>query len=217
MVRSSLHNLRATEVSTQGKIYVARADEGVQRLSALISRMSEATRLESMLADSEKAPCDTARLAAGCVEGYRLAYSSTQFGFHASDAPIMLEVVADAVAQLRDKLVQNAVDFALPDTVVTISLFQSTKPICIRAGNKGHMLSPENSAGLFSAMASTRVDSFSNANSACHLGWSLCIVRLIAEFNHGTVAPHNLPDGSGVRFEVLLANSVAQSKQPNSG
>lgn len=73
VVRSPLHNLRATQVSTQGKIYVALADEDVQRLSALVSCMSEATRLESMLADSEQAPCDTARLAAGCVEGYRLA------------------------------------------------------------------------------------------------------------------------------------------------
>ena len=99
----------------------------------------------------------------------------------------MLEVVADAVAQLRDKLVQNAVDFALPGIVVTISLFQSTKPICIRAGNKGRMLFSEISAGLFSAMVSTRVDSFSNANSAGHLGLGLCLVRLIAEFNHGTV------------------------------
>ena len=213
VVRSSLDNLRATGISEQGKVYVARADEGVHRLSSLISRMSEATRLESMLIGSEKIRCDITRLIAGCVEGYRLAYPSTQFVFHRPDAPIMFDVIADAVAQLLDKLVQNAVDFARPDTPVTVSLASSANQILIQVENKGTILSPEIVASLFSAMVSSRGDSIKNGG---HLGLGLYIVRLIAEFHHGTATAHNLSDGSGVRFEVLLAKSFFQSKNPNS-
>ena len=213
VVRSSLDNLRATGISEQGKVYVARADEGVHRLTSLISRMSEATRLESMLIGSEKIRCDITRLIAGCVEGYRLAYPSTQFVFHRPDAPIMFDVIADAVAQLLDKLVQNAVDFARPDTPVTVSLASSANQILIQVENKGTILSPEISASLFSAMVSSRGDSIKNGG---HLGLGLYIVRLIAEFHHGTATAHNLSDGSGVRFEVLLAKSFFQSKNPNS-
>lgn len=49
VVRSSLDNLRQAELPAQDRKYIDRADEGVARMSALISRMSEATQLEGML------------------------------------------------------------------------------------------------------------------------------------------------------------------------
>lgn len=208
IVRSSLDNLRATDISADGKIYVARADEGVQRLSSLISRMSEATQLESMLLGSEKERCDITQLIAGCVEGYRLAFPSTLFNLSVPDAPIMLDVIPDAIAQMLDKLVQNAVDFARPATPVTVTLATSGKRICIDVENKGAILSPEISANLFSSMVSSRgglvAPRGASMESGSHLGLGLTIVRLIAEFHHGTASARNLPDGSGVRFEVLL-------------
>ena len=209
VVRSSLDNLRASGISEDGKIYVTRADEGVQRLSSLISRMSEAAQLESMLAGSEKERCDIVRLIAGCVEGYRLAFPSTLFNLSVPDAPIMLDAIPDAIAQMLDKLVQNAVDFARSGTPVTVTLAKSGKQIRIDVENKGATLSREISANLFSSMVSSRAglvaprgDSIESGN---HLGLGLTIVRLIAEFHHGTASAHNLPDGSGVRIEVLMS------------
>ena len=209
VVRSSLDNLRASGISEDGKIYVARADEGVQRLSSLISRMSEATQLESMLIGSEKENCDIARLISGCVEGYRLAFPSTRFNLSVPDAPIMLEVIADAIAQMLDKLVQNAVDFAQRDTPVTVTLAKSGHQIRIQVENKGKPLSPEISSNLFGSMVSSRgglvAPRGESIESGSHLGLGLYIVRLIAEFHHGTASAHNLSDGSGVRIEVLMS------------
>ena len=198
VIRTSLDNLRATEIPTQGNVYIARADEGVQRLSSLISRMSEATRLESMLVGAEKESCDIGRLIAGCVEGYRAAYPSTAFVFHQPDEPIVRDAIADALAQMLDKLVQNAVDFAQPGSPVTITLGAPAKQIRISVENKGIKLSPDIASGLFSSMVTSRPD-------GSHLGLGLYIVRLIAEFHNGTVTAQSLPDGSGVRFEVLIA------------
>ena len=202
VVRSSLDNLRATEISVHGNVYIARADEGVQRLSSLIARMAEATRLEGMLVGAEKENCDLGRLVAGCVEGYRAAYSATGFVFNPPDSTIMIDGIADALAQMLDKLVQNAVDFARPDTPVTIFLGESAKRIRIQVENKGLPLTPDIAKSLFSSMVSARRD---GTESGSHLGLGLYIVRLIAEFHNGTVTAQNLPDGSGVKFEVLMS------------
>ena len=203
VVRSSLDNLRASEVSDDGKVYITRADEGVQRLSSLISRMAEATQLESMLAGAEKESCDLADLVAGCVEGYRLAFPSTTFVFHRPVAPVVQAVVADAIAQMLDKLVQNAVDFAQPASAVTILLVGSANVVCIQVENKGKTLSPDITASLFNSMVSSRTE---RADHGSHLGLGLFIVRLIAEFHAGTATAENLADGSGVRFEVSMSS-----------
>ena len=201
VVRSSLDNLRATEISGKGMVYVVRADEGVARLSSLISRMAEATQLESMLVGSEKESCDLGQLIAGCVEGYRLAYPSAAFVFVKPDSAIMGNVIADAIAQLLDKLVQNAVDFAVPGTPVSISISKSANKICLQVENKGKTIAPEISESLFNSMVSSRSDGM---DTGSHLGLGLYIVRLIAEFHGGTANARNLSDGSGVRFEVLM-------------
>ena len=201
VVRSSLDNLRATDAFDSGKVYIDRADEGVQRLSSLISRMGEATQLESMLAGAEKEQCNLSLLIAGCVEGYRLAFPSTGFVAQIPDSPVVLAVMPDAIAQMLDKLVQNAVDFATPGSPVTIALTRSTHEVRIEVENKGATLAPEISSSLFSSMVSSRRDG--NENNG-HLGLGLYIVRLIAEFHNGKVTAHNLADGSGVRFEVLI-------------
>ncbi len=206
VVRSSLDNLRATENSAQGNVYIARADEGVRRLSSLISRMAEATRLESMLVGAEKESCDIGLLIAGCVEGYRAAYPSTPFVFQQPGGHIVLDVIADALAQMLDKLVQNAVDFAEQDTPVTISLDESAKQIRIRVQNRGVTLVPDIASTLFSSMVASPRFGIENGT---HLGLGLYIVRLIAEFHNGTVNAQNLPDDSGVLFEVLLSGETA--------
>src|SRR4029079_17750077 len=45
VVRSSLDNLKAQTLPPEARVYVERAGEGVERLSRLISRLSEGTRL----------------------------------------------------------------------------------------------------------------------------------------------------------------------------
>src|SRR6476659_6268532 len=83
VVRSSLDNLKAHDLPADARVYVDRAGEGVDRLGRLISRLSEATRLERMLESAERERFDLRALVQGCVEGYRAAYPSRRFDYAA--------------------------------------------------------------------------------------------------------------------------------------
>jgi signal transduction histidine kinase len=74
--------------------------------------MTEAARLEEALDDAERERFDLRDVVAGCVEGYRVAYPQRPFAYQASGEPLVVEGVPEIVAQMLDKLVENAVDFA---------------------------------------------------------------------------------------------------------
>ena len=79
VVRSSLENLHAARTPEETRTYVARAEEGLARLGTILSRMTEASRLEQGLSAAERERFDAAAVVRGCVEGYRLAYATAQF------------------------------------------------------------------------------------------------------------------------------------------
>ncbi len=213
VVRSSLDNLRQGKLSDEDRVYVDRADEGVRRLAALISRMAEATQLEGLLQGAEKSQFDLAGVVRSCVDGYRMAYAAqAENAFELdvnTEGAILLHGIPDAIAQLLDKLVQNAVDFAVPGTPIRISLESDARRVLISVENRGPLLPADAFANLFVSMVSSRTHSTTHEG---HLGLGLYIVRLIAEFHGGTVKAVNLQDRSGVRFEVTLP-LMSQSTQ----
>ena len=203
VVRSSLDNLKAQPLADGARVYVDRAGEGVDRLARLISRLSEATRLERMLESAEREPFDVAKLVAGCVEGYRAAYAPRPFELARPEAPLVIHGVPDAVAQLVDKLAENAHDFAPPGTPVRFAV--AARPgggAVIAVENAGPALPEAARARLFDSMVSLRPPE--GGGEAGHLGLGLYIVRIVAEFHGGTVRAANLPGDAGVRFEVEL-------------
>ncbi len=54
VVRSSLENLRMEPVSEEARVYTERAAEGLARLETILTRMSEATRLEQLVRQPER-------------------------------------------------------------------------------------------------------------------------------------------------------------------
>ena len=201
VVRSSLDNLRHADMALSERVYIERADEGVKRLSLLIARMSEASQLEGILQGSEKEYFDLVAVVSGCVDGYRLAYPSSQFALSRPANGIKVEGLPDAIAQLLDKLIQNAIDFAIPGTSIVTSVFAEAKEVVLTVENRGAVMSQEVLSALFTSMVSARENS---SNQRSHLGLGLYIVRLIADFHGGAVSATNLRDGSGVRFELRL-------------
>ena len=204
VVRSSLDNLRQANSLVAASVYIERADEGVKRLSLLIARMSEASQLESMLHGSEKEQFDLVKVIFGCVEGYRLAYPENQFSCQSETTKIVMMGLPDTIAQLLDKLVQNAVDFspsAPSDKPIEVSILVTAQFAEISVVNVGPLIRADVMPNLFNSMVSARLDAY---DSDAHLGLGLYIVRLIAEFHGGHVEAKNLPDGRGVRFSARL-------------
>lgn len=199
VVRSSLDNLRLQAPSPETAVYVTRAEEGINRLETVLTRMAEATRLEQTVRTGERERFEAKTVLAGCVEGYRAAYPQRRFDLALTDQPVTLRGAPDLFAQMLDKLAANAADFAAGDTPIQISLAHATRVAVLRFVNTGPALPAEMRGRLFESMVSVRKE---RAGGAPHLGLGLYIVRLIAEFHGGHVSATNRPDGSGVVFEL---------------
>jgi dedicated sortase system histidine kinase len=200
VVRSSLENLHAARTAEETRTYVARAEEGLARLSTILSRMTEASRLEQGLSSATRERFDAVAVVRGCVEGYRLAYATRAFELIAPDRSIVLDGAPDLLAQMLDKLVENAADFATQGTPVRVSLAAQEGRAVLRVENNGPPLPDAIRDSLFDSMVSLRGE---RSGGAPHLGLGLYIARLIAEFHGGTLRAVNLP-GGGAAFEATL-------------
>jgi two-component system, OmpR family, sensor histidine kinase ChvG len=199
VVRSSLENLKMHPVPDEAAVCVARAGEGLERLDILLTRMTEATRLEQFVRQSERETFDARDVVRGCAGGYAAAYAQRRFALQVPEAPVFLRGAPDLYAQMLDKLAANAADFTTGDEPIAIRLGVRDGQAALTVSNRGPRL-PEAMAGkLFESMVSVRRE---NGGSEPHLGLGLYIVRLVAEFHGGRAEALDRADGSGVVVQV---------------
>ncbi len=203
VVRSSLDNLRLAPVPAEARVYLDRADDGLRRLSLILSRLSEATRLEQTLAATERERYDLIPVVRGSVEGYRSSHPDRTIALQEPGEPLYAVGSPDLFAQMLDKLVDNALGFARPATAVEIDLWRFGRAATLSVRNEGPRLPSEMGGRLFESMVSVRAKG-TRGEGAPHLGLGLYIVRLIAEFHGGAAAAHDRPDGRGVIVTVSL-------------
>jgi dedicated sortase system histidine kinase len=201
VVRSSLDNLKTQPFPDEAKVYMERADKGLTRLNRILINMSEATRLEQILQNAEREEFDLRPVVAGCVGGYCTAYPEQSIALSLPDKPVVLSGVPDLIAQLLDKLFNNALDFAHPGTEIAITLERHPESARLQVSNEGPQLPEQMQGRLFESMVSIR------PHKDCrepHLGLGLYIVRLIAEFHQGEASACNREDGKGVTVTITL-------------
>lgn len=203
VVRSSLDNLRLHNPPSPAAVYLDRADEGLTRLVTIMQRMTEASRLEQTLATSEREAFDLSRVVEGCVEGYRLANPAGRIGYLSETRGESMIVLGapDLVAQLLDKLVENALDFARPETAVEVRLTRGLGVFLLAVSNEGPPIPDEVAGKLFDSMISARPE---GPGGKVHLGLGLTIVRAIADFHEAPVSVANRRDVPGVTFSVAF-------------
>jgi signal transduction histidine kinase len=214
VVGSSLDNLRTRDIPPDAQVYIARAEEGVRRLNAVLTRMSEATRLEQTLRGTERERFDLGRVVSGCVAGYTAAFPQSRFELRLPERRIEIDGAPDLVAQLLDKLVDNARDFAAPGSAILIALDAEAGTARLSVSNAGPLLPDAMANRLFESMVSVRApgakpDAQARPKAEPHLGLGLFIVRVIAEFHRGTARARNREDGSGVTVEVTFPLAAA--------
>jgi dedicated sortase system histidine kinase len=202
VVRSSLDNLRSDP--ERGAVYIERAESGLERLSAILSRMSEATRLEDIMRRSERETFDLAAVVSGCVDGYRVAYAPREIRYGGPDRRLRVSVVPDLDAQLHEKLVAYAAEHAKPGTPIDVTLAEDGTELVLRVSNEGPPLPAEMEGRLFDSMVSVP-----RGSGAPHLGLGLYIVKLIARFHHGAATAANRTDTTGVEVSVKIARYVS--------
>ena len=201
VVRSSLENLKLQPLPPDAGVYLARANDGLKRLDTILTRMSEATRLEQLVRKEERERFDAREVVRGCASGYSFG---KRFEVDVPETPVWLTGAPDLYAQMLDKLAANAADFSYGgkeagDEPIRIRLDTRDGHAILTVSNRGPRL-PESMAGkLFESMVSVRP---SKSGAEPHLGLGLYIVRLIAEFHGGTARAMDREDGSGVVVKV---------------
>jgi len=191
VVRSSLENMQLTELSTDNRETIKRADSGIMRLQTILNRMGEASRLEQSIADSELELFEFQDFLQNMVSGYRSVYVSQEINLSASSGEILAS--KDLLAQCLDKLVNNAVSFADADSPIELVAQKNNKSWSLSVINQGPLLPENMEKQLFQSMVSIRDKK--GKNEEPHMGLGLHIVRLIAEFHNGEVSGVNLEHG----------------------
>ncbi|MEO8486386.1 MAG: ATP-binding protein [Betaproteobacteria bacterium] len=197
VVRSSLDNLRA-EPSESGP-YIERAQQGLDRLSAILARMTEAARLEEALDDAERERFDLREVVGGCVEGYRAVYPQRALAYAPSADPLMVDGAPEVIAQMLDKLVENAADFATGGAI-EIALVRTGEHAQLTVANEGPRLPEGGGDRLFEPLVSVRAP---DARTP-HFGLGLAIVRIVATRHRGSVRIDDRDDGRGVVVTFTL-------------
>lgn len=205
IIRSSLENLQREPLDEAAKTYLARAQEGGERLSGILRAMSDASRLENAIGDIELEKFELDEVIRQSVAAYQQIYPQRNVKLHIADAAYSTFGGPELIAQMLDKLVDNAVSMTGDEDRIDILLERDNDTAIIRVRNSGTHLPQRMESQLFESLVSLR----ERKGEQPHLGLGLYLVKLITEAHGGSVSASNLPDDAGVEFLVELPLSEA--------
>ncbi|MEX2963793.1 ATP-binding protein [Microbulbifer sp. TYP-18] len=200
VVRSSLDNLHAGELDEPGRRYAQRAMEGGERLSGILNSLAAASNLEASIQQAEREEFDLGDLLDVLSQSYRDAKPSHRFSLTRPPGNLHYYGAPELLAQLMDKLVDNACSFAPANSEIRLTVTSERAGYAISVDNDGPPLPAGYDQKLFDSLVSVR----SGGGREGHLGLGLHIARLIAEFHQGCLQARNREDGSGVVFTLFL-------------
>ena len=201
VVSTSLDNLEQEPDRDAAQVYLRRLRGGTERLDSILVAMSEATRMEHAIGETTPEVFDLAAVVEACSKAYGDVYADRDFACEvATDRPATVKGSGDLVAQLMDKLIDNAVGFSLAGSRIGIELVGAPSEFVLSVRNRGSELPAAMREQLFDSLVSIR----KHGDDRPHLGLGLYIVALIAKFHGGRVEADNLPEGDGVVFSVYF-------------
>jgi two-component system, OmpR family, sensor histidine kinase ChvG len=200
VVTTSLDNLEHESVAPGAQTYLERLRHGAQRLDAILAAMSEATQLEQAINETTAERFELAAVVESCCRSYRDVYPERELACRVHAPATHLVGSGELMAQLLDKLVDNAVSFSAPGSRIDVELREAAGELVLSVTNRGPPLPAKMRAELFDSLVSIR----ENRDGRPHLGLGLHIVALIAKFHHGRAVADDLRDGTGVVFSVYL-------------
>ncbi len=200
VVNSSLHNLAQENPNVANSKYLERATNGVNRIGSILRNLTEAANLEQALQAETKEVFDIVELIGNYVDGYSISNPDQKFDIVVHASPLQVKAAPDYIAQVLDKLVDNAIDFAAPDTAIIFKAQRLDKFAQIDVINQGSRLPEGMSERIFEPLVSLgRKDA-----QKSRLGMGLYVVKLIANFHGGDVIARNLSSSDGVIFSISL-------------
>ncbi len=183
-----------------GETSINTARQATRQLEHIVNSLTEAAHIDGALEALEPEVFDFAVLvreyvANSCLlhPGRRLVYRGPEEGIKVQGSDLRL-------AQLLDKLKDNALDFSPAGAAIVFELVCSAKQAQLSILNEGPVIPDSVLQALFVGMASYRPHSDGHP----HLGIGLFIAKRIALHHGGELLVTNRDDVSGVRVTLLL-------------
>ncbi len=203
VVSSSLQNLEQEQGNLSDNKYMERAQAGVHRLRHILTSLTEAANLEDAMQTEEKERLDLTKMLPDYVEGARSVYPQHRFDLQLGNGSIVVMGSEDHIAELLDKLIDNAAQFGTKNTPITVRLRRFNTRIVLSVENEGPQIDEELQERIFEPMVSLgRKDA-----KQSHLGLGLYVVRLIAEFHQAYARMRNTTNGKGVVISVSFPSA----------
>ncbi len=197
-IGTSLELTNQTSLDTTAERYVSRAQRSLGRMRRLVESATEATSLEAAMATEERGPVELTELVSERVASFRQVHVTRRF--HADVEPgVLVDGNEDRLAQLLDKLLENAVEHGAPEGEIRLTLSRQPGHASILVENAGDLL-PAQMEGLFDAFVTVGKQRAGSQNT----GLGLFVAKAIAESHGGTIEARNREDGSGACFEIRL-------------
>jgi len=199
VVRSSLENLEAHGAGEDPEIYLQRARQGIDRLEKIVNAIGAATRLEQAIASAAAERFDLAELVRDLAAAYADAHPGLSVSARVEADRCEIEGAPELLAQMLDKLFENAVDFTPAGGRITLVLERTERTARLTVVNEGSRLPDGPAERLFESLVSGRTE-----GGGSHLGLGLYLARLVAVHHEGRLSAANLADGSAVAFTCEL-------------
>ena len=207
---TSLHNLAGANDGAERERYLESAQRGLNRIGLIVQNLADAANLEDALIGEDLERIDLTALIQSYLNNLNVVHPEAHFIFQGTTSPIHVMVSDFRIEQLLDKLVDNALDFASPDSPIVVSLNQSTNAVEFSLTNAGATIPTDMIEAVFDSMISIRPG---NPDNRLHFGMGLHVVRVIAEHHGGYVSIENVKEPDGVKVSVNLPLASKPSPQ----
>lgn len=193
IVQSSLDNLEM-EFDQE---FLQRAKLGTNRLKFILNQLSELSKLKYTLENTPKERYNLSQLCKQLGESYKSFIPNLKLNIPEGSVNVIGS--SDLMAQMIDKIVDNAVDFTPADGYILLQLTTDNKVLKLSVINSGSQL-PDNGISIFDSLVSNR----DKTSRKSHLGLGLYISQLIARFHNSLIVAENIADEQAVSFSIRL-------------
>lgn len=183
IVHTSLENLQMEQPDND---FVTRALTANHRLKFILNQLSALSQLKQVITETEPKVFDLNELLFELSKGYQLQTKNIHYNGYSQ--PVIINGSQELVAQMIDKLIQNALDFTTKDDLIRLQLNIESEQFLLKVINTGSQIPAHNSHQLFDSLTSFR----QQKDPEPHLGLGLYIAKLICDYHQATITASNL-------------------------
>ena len=196
-------SLQKLESSNVNEPVLNSARKATQQLEMIVHGLTEAAHIEDALAQDEYERFDLAAMVNEYINNSKLKHGETRFEYMGPESGVYIIGSDLRIAQLLDKLKDNAVDFSDDKSKVIFELVQQDGEVVLSIENNGPVIPEEVLDALFAGMISSRT----GKHGKPHLGIGLFIANRIAQQHQGELKVTNLDKRAGVRVSLTMPDA----------